>query len=211
MGSQTAIPNHQSLCTISAVPDALFRAFETEEYARRFLAGEVRFGLLQGYRRMEGCRRDETEGRASIRWNLKAENPNLVNVTYSGTSSNPYYALCTLAPAGKSHLADFGLFALRIRQPLTLLKRICEAWKNDARASGDAFIVPVLYNKDELVTPPPYYIAPPCLVYAQKPAKYSDEAEYRYLISCKVGTTEEPLLTLRIGSCDDICSPLLRL
>jgi hypothetical protein len=108
-------------------------------------------------------------------------------------------------------LSDFGSFAVQIKQPLELLKRICEAWKDDARASGEAFVVPVVYNKDELELPPPYYIAPPCLVYAQKPARYSDEAEYRYVVSCKVGTREEPFLNLSVGLCDDICSPLFKL
>ncbi|MGH9515125.1 MAG: hypothetical protein ACRD3P_05545 [Terriglobales bacterium] len=119
---------------------------------------------------------DQTEGRASIRWNLAAENPNLNNVTYSGTSLDPYYALCTAAESSREHLLAFGSFLVQIKKPLVLLERICNAWVSDARASGEAFIVPVLYNKDELITPPPHYLAPPCLVYAQKPAMYSHDA-----------------------------------
>ena len=199
---------YDPLYTVSAVPDTLFRAFEKKEHAHQFLDGRLRFGLLQHYRQIEGHRRDETEGRASIRWNLQAGDQNLSNVNYSLTSLNPYYVLCTSAPAGRNELSRFGAFAVRIDKPLTLLERICKVWHNDARASGEAFIVPVLYNKDELEDPPPYYLAPPCLVYAQKPAKHSLEAEYRYLLSCVVGTEEEPFITLPVGSCDDICSPL---
>jgi hypothetical protein len=206
--SSAAAPGYPPICTISAVPNTLLRAFTEAEHARQFLAGDIRFGLLQQYRHMEDCRQDETEGRASIRWNLKAEDPNLNNATYTGTSLDLYYALCTSAPAGRSHLANFGSFIIQITKPLSLLERVCKAWENDSRASGEAFIVPVLYNKDELVTPPPYYLAPPCLVYAQKPAKFSHEAEYRYMISCKVGTKEEPFLTMNVGPCSDICSPL---
>jgi hypothetical protein len=207
--SSQADPAYPPLCTVSAVPDTLFRAFAKEEYAREFLMGNLRFGLLQYYGQMEDCRRDETEGRASIRWNLKDEDPTLSNVTYSGTSLNLYYALCTSAPAGTSEVTKFGAFVVQIHKPLVLLERICNTWESDPRASGEAFIVPVLYNKDELVDPPPYFIAPPCLVYAQKPVKYSPEAEYRYMVSCKVGTKEEQFLSLQIGPCDDICSLLL--
>jgi len=192
----------------SAIPPVLVRTFEREEYARQFLAGDVRFGLLQYYREIEDGRRDETEGRASIRWNLEAENPALHNVTYTGTSLNPYYVLCTSDPTRKVTAAKFGAFNVQINKPLKLLERICKAWESDARASGEAFVVPVLYNKDDLVAPPPYLMAPPCLVYAQKAANHSHEAEYRYVISCRVGVPEESFITLRLGRTDDICSPL---
>jgi hypothetical protein len=202
---------YKPILTISAVPPVLVRTFKEKDHAREFLAGNIRFGLLQYYREMEDCRKDETEGRASIQWNLGAENPELHNVTYTGTSLEPYYVLCTSDPERKSTSADFGAFRIRINEPLRLLKRICEAWKDDPRACGEAFIVPVLYNKDELVSPPPYLIAPPCLVYAQKHAKHSNEAEYRYVISCGVGVREDSFITLRVGPCDDICCPLFNL
>jgi hypothetical protein len=158
---------------------------------------------------MEGCRGDEAEGKASIRWNLEAENPSLHNVTYGGTSLNLYYVLCAFHPGVcRDHIAEFGSFVVRINEPLRLLERICDAWKNDPRSSSDAFIVPVLYDKNELVSPPPYFLAPPCLVYAQKAAKYSEDAEYRFVLGCKVGTEEQVFLTLKVGRCGDICSLL---
>ncbi|MGA2965571.1 MAG: hypothetical protein ABSD64_05115 [Terriglobales bacterium] len=198
---------YNTICTISAVPAVLLRTFEKEDYARQFLAGNIRFGLLQHYQEIEDCRGDETEGRASIQWDLESENSNLHNVTYTGTSLNLYYVLCTShSGVCKKHLAKFGSFVVEINQPLKLLKRICDAWRNDNRSSSDAFITPVLYNKNGLVPPPPYFIAPPSLVYAQKPASYSHEAEYRYVLCCKVGTPEDPFLTLRLGHCYDICS-----
>jgi hypothetical protein len=201
---------YQPICTVSAVPKALLRTFEREEYARQFLMGNIRFGLLQHYREMEDARADETEGRASIRWDLETDNPTLHNAMYTGTSLNPYYILCTSHPgACGKQLAKFGSFVVEINQPLKLLERICDAWRNDSRSSSNAFITPVLYNKDALAAPPPYFIAPPSLVYAQKPASYSREAEYRYVLCCRVGTTEDPFLTLRVGPCYDICSVVL--
>jgi hypothetical protein len=47
---------------------------------------------------------------------------------------------------------------------LELLRRIVHAWEHDGRYSSPAFITPVLYNKSQLVEPPPHYIAQPCLV-----------------------------------------------
>ena len=155
---------------------------------------------------MEGCRGDSAEGRASIRWDLESEYPDRHNVTYGGSSLNLYYTLCTFHPnVRKSHTAQFGPFAVRINNPIKLLERICNAWRNDTRSCGEAFIVPILYNKDELLSPPPYFIAPPCVVYAQKTAKYSEDAEYRYVLNCRVGTKENSFLTLNVGPCDDIC------
>jgi hypothetical protein len=207
MTSAAAFSTFQPFCTISAVPSTLLRAFEEEGHAWQFLAGDLRFGLLQDCREMEDCRGDEAEGRASIRWDLESEYANRHNVTYTGTSLNLYYVLCTFHPSvSKSHVAEFGSFVVRIHEPLKLLERICRAWQNDCRSSSDAFIVPVLYNKHQLVQPPPYFIAPPCLVYAQKPARYSEDAEYRYVLECRVGTAEDHFLTLTIGPCDDICS-----
>ena len=199
---------NEPIFVTSAIPPVLVRTFAREEYARQFLAGDVRFGLLQYYREIEDGRRDETEGRACIRWNLEAEDPALHNVTYTGTSLNRYYVICTSDPTRMAAAGRFGAFTVRIDKPMKLLERICKAWKSDARASGEAFVVPVLYNKDELVAPPPYLIAPPCLVYAQKAAKHSHEAEYRYVISCRVGVPEKSFITLQLGPTDDICSPL---
>ncbi len=201
-------PSYPPLFRQSAVPNILRRAFKAEKYARQFMSGKIRFGLLHYYRQMEGYRRDETEGRASIRWNLSSQNPDRCDVNYSGTSLDPYYILCTVHPTVcKCHLtANFGTFIVSINDPLKLLARICSAWKGDLRSSSAPFITPVLYNKDELVSPPPYLLAPPCLVYAQKHAIHSKDREYRYVLGCKVGTDKEPFITLDAGNCTDICS-----
>jgi hypothetical protein len=55
------------LCTINAVPSTLRRTFQNKEHVQQFMAGDIRFGLLQHYRKMEDCRLDETEGEAHIR------------------------------------------------------------------------------------------------------------------------------------------------
>ena len=195
------------LSTTNAVPNTLQRAFQNEEYARQFIAGDIRFGLLQHYREMEGCRQDKTEGRAALRLNLQAENPDLNNVCYSLSSLIPYYILCTSHPAVcKRDLTKFGSFIVSINEPLRLLERIRTAWNNDDRALHPAFITPVLYNKGDLVDPAPFFFEPSCLTYTQKPPSYSPDREYRYGLACKVRTKEDPFLTLRVEPCNDICS-----
>ena len=59
--------SYSFLCTISALPTSLQRAFRTEDQADQLVAGRIRFGLLQRYRKMEGHRGDESEGEALIR------------------------------------------------------------------------------------------------------------------------------------------------
>jgi len=48
-----------------AVPNSLLRFIEQEEYALQFIAGQIRFRLLDYYRSIEGSRRDEKEGLVS--------------------------------------------------------------------------------------------------------------------------------------------------
>jgi hypothetical protein len=66
------------LCKINAVPSALLRTFHTEEHVRRFIAGEMRFGLLQHYRVIEGSRQDETEGNGKL--DLAASDQNGISI-----------------------------------------------------------------------------------------------------------------------------------
>ena len=94
------------------LPNILFRFFDNEDHARRFIGGEIRFGLLDYYRTVEGCRKDESEGLVSFSWTLKA--PQIMidkptgevvghaesnqNIRYRGFSLNPYFILCTSHP-----------------------------------------------------------------------------------------------------------------
>src|ERR1700689_308689 len=73
-------------------PNVLVRAFDKEEYARRFIGGEIRFGLLSGYRMAEGLRQDDTEGIVRVGWRL--QNP----VYCDRSSMNSYYILSTSHP-----------------------------------------------------------------------------------------------------------------
>jgi hypothetical protein len=207
------------------VPSSLLRFFHEEEFARQFVAGEIRFGILEYYRRIEDSRRDESEGQSSVYFKVKA--PQLIierktgrtidvkesdeNIHSTVVSLNRYYILCTSHPeANISHLVrKYGRFVVRINSPLVLRERLKRAWQTHDLALDDcAFIAPVEYTKDELRDPGPLFLSPPELVYSQKSRSYEEDREYRYLLNCKVDTRRawEDHLTLTLPDCADICS-----
>jgi hypothetical protein len=207
------------------VPSSLIRFFAKVEYARQFVAGEIRFGVLEYYRGIEDSRRDDSEGQSSVYFNVKA--PQLIIEKQSGqmigltesdknihsmvSSLNRYYILCTSHPeVNISRLAQkYGRFVVRINNPLGLLERVKVAWQShDLALEGSAFIAPVEYTKDELRDADPYLVSPSHLTYSQKRKSYEEDREYRYLLQCKVDMkrTWENHLNLRLADCGDICS-----
>jgi hypothetical protein len=57
---------------VTNVPSSLLRFYKEEQFARQFVAGEVRFSILEYYRKIEDSRRDESEGLSSVYFNVKA-------------------------------------------------------------------------------------------------------------------------------------------
>lgn len=178
------------------VPGILLRFFREREHAHQFIAGQIRFGLLTYYRRVEGARQDDEEGRVSFYWNVKA--PQITfdlktglaishresdqNIHYTGSSLNPRFILSTCHPnADKEALAKkLGQFVVRINDPLLLLQRIKAHWQKHPWALADsALLAPVTYNKDGIVEADPYLIAPPHYSYSQNPQSFEKEMEFR--------------------------------
>jgi len=187
------------------LPGSLLRFFFEEEHARQFVAGKVRFGILEYYRGIEDKRRDDSEGRSSVYF--KAPQP--VHATY--TSLNRFYILSTAHPETSIPCLTkkYGRFVVRIDSPIVLLERIKAAWQvHDLAVDRGAFVTDVEYTKDELREADPYFRSPPHLVYSQKPKSYEDDREYRYLIKCKIDVKRawENHLTLTLPDCGDICS-----
>ena len=210
---------------MAEIPSSLLRFFDKEEHALGFLNGEIRFGLLDVYRTIEGSRRDETEGRVSFSWNKKAteiligEESNQIiavresdqNIHCSSSSMNRYYIMCTSHPdANVKYLAEkFGPFMVRIDDPLSLLERVKREWQSNGLAQKDgARIAQVEYNKDGLLEPDPYLTVPVHYSYSQKPTSDKQDREFRYVLTCKVDVnrTWEEFLTVRVDDCSDICS-----
>jgi hypothetical protein len=185
------------------VPSTLLRFFGEREHAHQFIAGQIRFGLLTDYRKVEDARQDDQEGRVSFYWNVKA--PQIVldvqtglvvgrgesdqNIHYSGFSLNPRFILSTCHPdVDRERLTQkFGRFVVRINDPSLLLQRIKLEWQKHPWALDDsAFLAPVTYNKDGIVEADPYLIAPPHYSYSQKPQSFEEEREFRYVLTCSV-------------------------
>src|SRR5437867_2261059 len=204
-------------------PPLLLRAFKERDHARSFIEGHIRFGLLEGYRTIEGLRRDETEGKMSVCWNL----PNPVHCDRS--SMNPHYILCTSHPeANRSLLIErFGPHIVRINDPITLLKRIRVVWEQRPLAAGRCVIEPVVYNKDTLLEPISGLLPPVEYSYSQKPKfdpqglDFEEEREFRYVLTCTADQVKLNTLAdsegrprgvlndhffLKLPDCSDICS-----
>ncbi len=187
-------------------PSSLLRFFSKEEFARQFVAGEIRFGLLEYYRGIEDLRRDEGEGQSSVYYKVSD------NIIHSKVSSlNRYYILCTSHPeANVSRLArKYGRFMVRINNPSVLLDRVKLAWQtHDLAVDRGAFMTPVEYTKDELRDADPYLLSPPQLTYSQKRKSYEEDREHRYFLKCRVDLQRvwENHLILTLDDCADICS-----
>ncbi len=207
------------------MPDLLLRFLEKEEYADQFISGQIRFGLLDYYKKVEGARQDEKEGRVSFFWDSKApavmkdSNTRQIigqaqsnqNINYRGSSMNSYYVVSTSHPdVDKQLLAKkFGAFIVRINDPQTLLERMKMAWQQHDWALNDHVVLaPAKYNKDEVLETNEYLIPPPDYSYCQKPPSFSDEQEFRYVLICRIDPkrTLNDHLTLNVGDCRDICT-----
>jgi hypothetical protein len=104
--------------------------------------------------------------------------------------------------------AEFGRHVVRISDPVVLLEPIGAAWQDNPWASASpAFIAPVAYNKDGLLEPNPPLIAPPQYVDSQKPVRFEEEREFRYVLPCSVPSRSavSDYLPLKLPDCSDIC------
>ncbi len=193
-----------------SVPRTLLRFFSKEEYAQSFIAGKVRFGLLNFYKTVEDSRRDKTEGTAI--WNWK----NLPNPIYGESSSiTTRYILCSSHPkAERSVLAKrFGPYIVQINEPMTLKERINFEWRSHPWASSPlapspCIIKQVVYNKGESLEATEGLIPPWDYSYCQKPRKiFEVEMEFRYVLACSGDPKRvlENCLWLTLPDCSDIC------
>ncbi len=205
-------------------PNTLLRTFKEEDHARSFVGGAIRLGLLEGYRRAEDARKDETEGTVRHHWKLQSP------VCCERSSMNPYFILCTSHPeADRRALTErFGPYIVRMNDPMELLNRLELAWRKHSLASGRCIITPVVYNKDTLLDPTPGLLPPPAYSYSQKPKSFEVEREFRYVLTCTADAVKlrtfaigedraapapdrlTPRLpdhvTLELPDCSDICS-----
>jgi hypothetical protein len=164
----------------------LYRAFETEALARSFIEdGVVRFGLLDGYKKIEGVRQDELEGRSISYIAIPGSD---IPGELSGAHINPIYVLSTAGPdVNLTHLRKrYGKYVARINDPNRLKDVINKSKpvRTALQLSGECLLEQVSYNKKELAEEDVQadLRLSSMLIYTQKPRIYQDDREYRYVV-----------------------------
>jgi hypothetical protein len=184
------------------VPSVLYRVFDEEKWALAFInTGMIRLKTLSCFASIEDdIRADPTEGSSSIQTpgeiikvgiNQDGEikyahaEPGLVN--WRGSVINPIYIYCfSYPPNGDTTLLPikFGNYIVRIDDPEQLAKDIKDylIQKEALRDSPVVEYLPVVYNKDSVISNKLDNPALFQLQYTQKSASFSDEYEYRLAI-----------------------------
>ncbi len=163
-------------------PSHLFRAFDSERYAREFVdCGRFRLGSLEYYKTIEDCgRRDEKEGTSSF-------------ITPEGlivggmVGNNPVYLLCTSGPdvdleylRGKKKKREL---VVRINDPYQLLADIRNAVPVErVKLWGKCELEVVSYTRDGVLKIDPDSPEALYLDHRQKSQVYCNEFEYRYVV-----------------------------
>jgi hypothetical protein len=184
-------------------PRLLYRFLSAEEHARDFIQGKIQVGLLTAYRQAEdAARRDDSEGYVSFDWEGR-------NIRYRGQSLNNFYILCMSGPGVmRANMAPKGNYCVRVDDPLILRDRIHIAWNtHECALNGNVRLVQIEYNKGEAIASNVNLIAPQDYVFSQKPPSFSQEKEFRYVLTCGIDVARkfENTLLLDIGNCSDIC------
>jgi len=194
----------------------LYKCFSNSEYASAFLRGQVRFGSLSFYRRIEDPGRgdaDEGYGRAR-EWRddrtavvTQGSNAREVNspgeVVRHSELGNPVFICCFTEPREEDWSKikrEFGSYVVQIDDQDRLCQDIhaaldhsCEWQKNAATVMWS-----VTYDKDQLVSDKDF--DPVRRSVAQKSGKYSYQAESRVvLISYSMQKSIPESVTVNIG------------
>lgn len=156
-------------------PDILYRSFERLEYAQSFCSGQIRFGSVIGYRKIEDeKRRDETEGTGHF----------LVSGVDSKFqfASNQPYALCCHLSLESALETKHGKYIVEINKPIWLAEELTRVIRlSDAKYIGGVEGVLVSYNKDRPLAEKPGSYEISRLAYSQKPEKFAREGEFRFI------------------------------
>ena len=155
-------------------PSVLFRSFDQLEYAQQFLSGHIRFGSVLSYRKIEGQRKDNTEGTGH--YSVSGSN---IKIEFC---SNKIYAMCCHLDLESARTTNHGKYIVKINNPLYLAKELTKTLKNSkSKHFGGIEGVQIDYNKgDEKDT----RLAPDSetrLAYSQKPKNFSHEREFRFI------------------------------
>lgn len=165
--------------TIGTFPRTLFRAFDKEEYARAFLDGELRFGSLSKYRRIESeQRRDVTEGIGHI-----VQHGADTKVMFA---SNSFYVLSFHLTLDAALKTNHGKYIVEIHEPEQLANDVTKVLSHSSEKHyGGVEGVTIEYNKGANIDRTLSSHEKSRLSYCQKPSFYSHEKEFRFVICRK--------------------------
>jgi len=185
-------------------PPELLRFFRKKEYAEQFLAGVVRFGLLDYYKEIEDeARKDSAEGTGSFTAPAERVTTVIVNdkaeavdvreapgdIHHHSVFDNPIYIMsCTEQTSEDIEYLKkkFGEYVVRITNPFQLgqdlTDKLSEFDATHPLAGGVVECAKVDYDKGERREREPSREEMLKSAYAQKPAYFSDECEYRLVI-----------------------------
>lgn len=161
-------------------PARLLRFFECEEHAERFRSGSIRFGLVNIYKEAAGVRSDQSEG---VGCSVDAS-----GTTHTTHAGNPFYLMCC-ADASAVDIdrlsKNFGPWIVEINDPRRLgndLQDWLTSQKTDVLRRRFFGCARVEYTKGEDSLVVGNQERRFLRAMKQKPAKYSYEAEHRYLM-----------------------------
>ena len=194
----------KKLETFGDYPPQLLRFFKERAHAEQFMAGSVRFGLLDYYKEVEDeARKDAAEGAGSF--TAPAESVTTIKVDKNGDTisvdeapgdvhhqvdfGNPTYIVSCSDPrkAAVEKLREkFGPHVVRITDPVRLgqdiTDKIAEYDNTHPLAGSVVECAEVTYDKGQRrkVEQDKWEVLR--TAYAQKPAEFSEEYEYRLVV-----------------------------
>ena len=203
-GIYRVVMKRKRLKTFGDYPPTLLRFFPKKEYAEQFLAGSVRFGLLDYYATIEEkARKDGGEGKGQFAAPAKSVTTVHINgdgeivgateapgdMNYQVHFGNPTYIVCCTDPEGVDIDAlkkKFGPYVVRINNPLRLGQELTDKFaglENTHPLAGSVVeCARVSYDKGERRDAEPTQDQLLKAAYSQKPDSYSEENEVRLVV-----------------------------
>lgn len=176
----------------------LFKTFKEKNQANDFInKGAFRLGHICTYKKIEDAsRKDEEEGKSHYKKRSDSATLNVLehadgssDCNYTHGEQNCYdetpqsiYLFCCSAPTVNPNLLDkFGKYTVRINQPQNLIRDLNNFFQQnkEIKIVGKAHLVEVRYDKGTTLPDPDDPIK---LIYSQKPAKFKEEREWRFVI-----------------------------
>ena len=156
-------------------PNILYRSFETLEYAQNFCSGQIRFGSVIGYQKIEDeKRKDETEGVGHF---VVAGVDSKVKF-----ASNQPYALCCHLSLASALETKHGKFIVEINNSIWLAEELTRViGLSSSKYFGGIEGVIISYTKGQIFEEKPGSYEISQLAYSQKPEKFKHENEFRFV------------------------------